>query len=152
MFSIFDYLRRRTCDAFLAGAYDAIEVLQSENAVLPAFIEDSPEASKASSPNLPGDVKNGVAPKILPLAGSVAPAKTVAEQKAVSPAGRKYDQKPHATAPAPQPNSQSPPSSAALTSPTPQTDLFAADSRREQPLPPRRRGRPRKNPPEGNAQ
>ena len=32
MFSFFDYLRRRTCDAVLAGVYDAFELIETRNA------------------------------------------------------------------------------------------------------------------------
>lgn len=149
MFSIFDYLRRRTCDAFLAGAYDAIEILQSENANLPAHLEDPADSSKASPPNLPAQGKNGVAQKMLPLATSVSPAQAVTEHKAASPAEKKDEQKPKPVSL--KPNSQSPSSTTPPVSSTPQTGLFAADSRRDEPLPPRRRGRPRKNPLDGNA-
>ncbi len=144
MFSIFDYLRRRTCDAFLAGAYDAVEILQSENFKLPAPIEQS-NASQPSPSNLLAGPKNGAPQKILPLA----PSKPVAEQKSAPPAEKKDGQKSVA---GPKPASQTPPPPATSVSPTPQSELFAADSRRDEPLPPRRRGRPRKNPPDGNSQ
>ena len=153
MFSIFEYLRRRTCDAFLAGAYDAVEILETENAKLPAPSTESTgtnsDASSRPVPNLLGTPKNGVA-KILPLAHATPPAKSVAEQKNVAPPAKKENQKPIPPA-TPKPTPQAVPPGIVPAHSTPRTDLFTSDDSQEKPLPPRKRGRPRKNPPEGNS-
>lgn len=145
MFSIFEYLRRRACDAFLAGVYDAIEILETEKAM--ALTEGEPTKSdKPLTPSTPTAPKNGIGQKILPLGQSAASGKPVAEQKSGTTTEKKGGQTSAAPSAKPTPPSTTP------IQPSPQTDLFVTDPKREQPLPPRRRGRPRKNPPDGNSQ
>jgi hypothetical protein len=142
MFSIFEYLRRRACDSFLAGVYDAIEILETQK-VMPAPAAEPDKPLTLSPMTAP---KSGLAQKILPLGQSAPNGKPVAEQKTGSAPEKKGSQTPAA------PSMKSTPPPTTPIQPPPQTDLFVTDPKRDQPLPPRRRGRPRKNPPDGNSQ
>lgn len=67
MFSFFDYLRRRTCDAIMAGAYDAAEILENRPVEEPVgepgekiLAEKSPEKPEppkklGAAPSLPAN-------------------------------------------------------------------------------------------------
>jgi len=108
MFSIFEYLRKRTCDSVLAGVYDAMEMIEPEN------------------------------PDTLNLAeGEIPPEKFPPPQT-------------------PSPDGASPPkkimSAPASKEPSAAGDLLSKMPGSTGPLPPRKRGRPRKNPPEGSGQ
>ena len=107
MFSIFEYLRKRTCDSVLAGVYDAMETIDPEN----------PEAFNLAEGEIP--------PEKLPAPNKPSPDGNSTPKKITS---------------APQP--QNPPAK----------DLFSDHPGNNGPLPPRKRGRPRKNPPEGSGQ
>jgi hypothetical protein len=146
MFSIFDYLRRRVCDAFLAGAYDAIEIMETEKMKLPSNNGEPVNTSGTLAPGPAQLSKNGHVPKVLASAPPT-PAKPVVEGKAAVSTEKKPEQKPAAstTKPASPPTA---PSAPPVTPSAPQTNLF---TERDAPLPPRRRGRPRKNPPDGNS-
>ena len=169
MFSIFDYLRRRTCDSMLAGAYDALEILESEKAVTvtePAEIAASqksatqnslpqpapaplkvPEPLKIVAPQKPPPAS---IPQKTPLRPQQQPQKTPSTQPPQGQAGKSppppSEKKPAAATPV-VPNG--PPSQ--KTAPPP-SDLFNGEANQEKPLPPRKRGRPRKYPPGGITQ
>ena len=108
MFSIFEYLRKRTCDSVLAGVYDAMEMIEPEN----------PDALNLEEGEIP--------PEKLPPLQTPSPDGASAPKKITS-------------APAPK-------------EPSPAGDLLAKMAGSSGPLPPRKRGRPRKNPPEGSGQ
>jgi len=167
MFSIFDYLRRRTCDSMLAGAYDALEILESEKSLTvaaPVEIADGNKAAQQNSPPQPvppplriSEPLKIVAPQKLPPAP--VPQKTPSRpqqqpQKTPQPPQGQPGKSPPppaekkpAAAPVPVvPNG--PP--AQKTAPPPPSDLFNGEANQEKPLPPRKRGRPRKYPPGGN--
>ena len=163
MFSIFDYLRRRTCDSFLAGAYDALEILESDKAVTPAEPVEIADDEKSTVKNL--------LPEAVPAASKISeplkiqthpkPTPTAAPQKNPSPAQKQPQKTPPSQPPAgksppvlagkmptipiqPAPNVPSPPKE------LPPPSLFNGEAGQEKPLPPRKRGRPRKYPPGGS--
>src|SRR5262245_19916244 len=64
MFSIFEYLRRRTCDAVLAGMYDAVEIAVSNNFDLAPIAGELPDNVAASNSNSSNGIRdNGVVDK-----------------------------------------------------------------------------------------
>jgi hypothetical protein len=109
MFSIFEYLRKRTCDSVLAGVYDAMEMIEPENPESLNLAEGEIPPEKLPAPIAPSP-ENGSAPK--KIASALAPE----------------------------------------TKEPPTGDLFPKLAGNSGPLPPRKRGRPRKNPPEGSGQ
>jgi hypothetical protein len=167
MFSIFDYLRRRTCDSMLAGAYDALEILESEKSLTvaePAKIAGGNYTAKQNS--LPQPVPAPLkVPGPLQIVAPQKPASATIPQKTPS----RPQQQPQKTPQPPQgqagksppPPSEKKPAAATPVVPNgppaqktapPPSDLFNGEANQEKPLPPRKRGRPRKYPPGGNTQ
>jgi len=165
MFSIFDYLRRRTCDSFLAGAYDALEILESEKAVTvvePAEIADGKKAAENHSLSEPAPAPVKVPEPLKIVAPPKPPPAPVAKQTS-SPPHQQSQKTPAPQSPAgkspPAPSEKKPsaqveaaPSGPPAPKAPPPPDLFNGDADQEKPLPPRKRGRPRKYPPGGNTQ
>jgi hypothetical protein len=171
MFSIFDYLRRRTCDSMLAGAYDALEILESEKSLTvaaPAEIAGGNNTANQNSLPQPVPAPSKV-PGPLQIVAPQRPAPATIPQKIPS----RPQQQPHKTPQPPQgqagklppPPSEKKPAAATpvvpnglpappvqKTAPPPPSDLFNGATNQEKPLPPRKRGRPRKYPPGGNMQ
>jgi hypothetical protein len=143
MFSIFEYLRRRVCDSFLAGAYDAIEILETEKMKLPLSGNEVVSDASISEPVQPST--NGQAPKV--LSAQTPPARPTSEAKPVASTEKKAEQK--SATPTTKPAAQPTTTSVQATPSSPPANLF---TERDAPLPPRRRGRPRKNRPDGNSQ
>jgi hypothetical protein len=169
MFSIFDYLRRRTCDSMLAGAYDALEILESEKAVTvtePTEIADgnktakqnslpqpapaplkAPEPLKIVAPHKPPPAS---IPQKTPLRPQQQPQKPPSPQPPQGQAGKSPPAPSEKKPAAPAPVAPSGPPAQKPAPPPP--DLFNGEANQEKPLPPRKRGRPRKYPPGGNTQ
>jgi hypothetical protein len=166
MFSIFDYLRRRTCDSMLAGAYDALEILESEKSLTvadPAEIAGGQKSATQNSLPQPAPLK---VPEPLQIVAPQKPAPATIPQKTAS----RPQQQPQKTPLPPQgqagksppPPAEKKPAAATpvvpngppaqKTAPPPPSDLFNGEANQEKPLPPRKRGRPRKYPPGGNTQ
>ena len=168
MFSIFEYLRRRTCDSMLAGAYDALEILESEKSLTvaePAEIAGGNNTAKQNSLPQPVPAPLKVPEPLKIVAPQKLPAATIPQKTPLRP-----QQQPQKTPQLPQgqPGKSPPPPSekkpaaetplvpsgppapqAQKTAPPP-SDLFNGEANQEKPLPPRKRGRPRKYPPGGN--
>ncbi len=62
MFSIFEYLRKRTCDSVLAGVYDAMELIEPENPGAPNLAEGEIPPEKLPPPQAPSP-EGAAAPK-----------------------------------------------------------------------------------------
>jgi hypothetical protein len=171
MFSVFDYLRRRTCDSMLAGAYDALEILESEKSLTVADPAEIGSGQKPATQNsLPQPVPAPLkVPGPLQIVAPQKPAPATIPQKT----GSRPQQQPQKNPQPPQgqPGKSPPPPSekkpaaatpvvpngppappAQKTAPPPPSDLFNGEANQEKPLPPRKRGRPRKYPPGGNTQ
>jgi outer membrane biosynthesis protein TonB len=142
MFFIFDFLRQRARDAVLTGVYDAIELMESENAEQPI-----PEIeSGTANASLPQAAETPVAlPQPQPTP-PVVPSQPQPSSSAVPP-------QPSPTPP--KTNPPIPPRPVPMSRPDiSQADLLSGLPG-QQTLPgmrPRKRGRPSKQPPGGNRQ
>ena len=174
MFSIFEYLGRRSCDSVLAGVYDAVEIIEASNFDLPPVageipgsgttgkaISDSETLLRESLQGMAGatgkaasDSETLLREGLQGMAGGKkpAPAENAGHQQTQkkSPPAPPQPTKPGGQATEPKPASA--PKPPFPNQPTAVKDKFGADlfggtNGQERPLPSRKRGRPRKFPP-----
>ncbi len=164
MFSIFEYLRRRTCDSVLAGMYDAVEIAESNNFELPPIADARPVNAIASNERASNGIhENGGSDKGISESEALlrkgmqngsagqksAPVQNAApheaQKKPAQPSPQGASPNP-SVAPGPRPApgaNQDAPGQAKPTRDNSPSDLFGSRGQ-ERNLPPRKRGRPKK--------